>query len=85
MASKRKKNYLTWFEFWYPGKAAALEAEKQRNAAAIAANQSQDNLEANTSITLSKLQAEYEGDMNTLYQNLAIVAVFGIILFILLK
>lgn len=90
MASKRKKNYLTpfgqwWFEFWRPGQAAALEAENKRNAAAIAANRQQDILEADTTILLSQLQADYEGDMKELYQNLAIIAVIGIILFLLLK
>ena len=52
---RSKRNYITWFEFWHPGKAEALKSEEKLNQSIFFANQQQDELEARTSIDLTKL------------------------------
>ena len=52
---RNKRNYISWFEFWHPGKAAALKSEEKLNQNIFLANQAQDELEAQTSIDLTKL------------------------------
>ena len=51
-------NYMSWFEFWYPRRAAALKAEQERYLAEVAYNKEQDKLEAETSITLTDMDKE---------------------------
>ena len=45
---------MTWFEFWNPGQAAALKAEREQNKEVMYYNQIQDELEAQMSLLLTK-------------------------------
>ncbi|HPX58987.1 MAG TPA: hypothetical protein PLL02_00985 [Bacteroidales bacterium] len=90
MKNKKNIKYLGkfakfWYELWYPGKAAALEAEQNRHKAIIEANQKHNELEAQMSLLLTQMQIDYENDMHDLYQNLGLIGVFGIIIYLLLK
>jgi len=51
-------NYMSWFEFWHPRRAAALKAEQERYLAELAYNKEQDKLEADTSIELTDMDKE---------------------------
>lgn len=51
-----KTNYMTWFEFWHPAKAKALEAEKELNKSIFQANENQDQLEAMMSLRLTQME-----------------------------
>lgn len=53
------ENYMSkWFKFWYPRRAAALEAEQERYLAEVAYNKEQDKLEADTSVKLTDMDKE---------------------------
>lgn len=51
-------NYMSWFEFWHPRRAAALEAEQELYLAEVAYNKEQDKLEADTSVKLTDMDKE---------------------------
>lgn len=51
-------NYMSWFEFWHPRRAAALEAEQERYLAELAYNKEQDKVEADTSVKLTDIDKE---------------------------
>lgn len=51
-------NYMSWFEFWHPRRAAALKAEQERYLAELAYNKEQDKLEADTSVKLTDMDKE---------------------------
>ena len=45
---------MTWFEFWNPGQAAALDAEERLNNKVMEENRIQDLLEAEMSLKLTQ-------------------------------
>ena len=49
------KNYFTWHEFWYPNQAAAQNIADKLNLWTLEYNAKQDELEAGTSVELTKL------------------------------
>lgn len=51
-------NYMSWFEFWHPRRAAALNAEQERYLAELAYNKEQDKVEADTSVKLTDIDKE---------------------------
>lgn len=81
------ENYLSWFEFWHPKKAAALASEERYNEALLDAKGDQDELDANMSLWLSLLEAKRERqnkshteDMSDTYISISLIVAVGLII-----
>ncbi len=68
------KNYMTWFEFWYPAKNASLNAEKSYNDKVFEYNKIQDDTEYAATLKLTKMD-------NIKIIVIAILIVFAIYIF----
>jgi hypothetical protein len=78
-------NHITWFEFWHPRKAAALEAEQDYNESAFGANWNLDQLEAQTTLELSEQEKEIRLAQLELYKNIGIAVVFIALVIAIIK
>ncbi len=79
------ENFITWFEFWHPKKAAALESEKEYNESVFNANANQDNLEASMTEKLSLMEKETKEKQMESFKMIAIVVVFAVMAFVVTK
>lgn len=78
-------NYLSWYEFWHPRKAAALAAEEKYNKNIIDANSNQDDLEAAMTYKLSLMEKKFEEKKLETIKMITITVVFAVVAFVLVK
>lgn len=78
-------NFLTWFEFWHPRKAASMSAEDKFNVDNRYSNAEQDRLEAEMSYKLSEIQRKVQEQQMETITTISIALVIGVIVFVVAK
>ena len=82
---RNQKNYMSWFEFWHPRKAATMAVENEYNDDNREANAVQDRLEAETTLKLTEQERILAEKQLETYQTIGIAVVIAIIVFVVIK